>query len=163
MNWHLLLLIFVSCNSVTVSQESNEHNQEPTREQEVIMDSRNVEGMMLKLVKAGERSKLVYGDSNRRMGLEIEPPCAFVLDGKSKVMWYEIEGSKVVLISGGPANKEGIKDPVSGKMCGTQIQAIMIRNKSITRAKVYDEGQAICWSQGLDEKNYWVLSRKRMQ
>lgn len=83
--------------------------------------------------------------------LKIAPTCNVVRDNKNKVRSFNYKDikSEVFMVVG------GVKD-MSGKLCGSEAQVILLKKDSASPGKT--QKGVVCVLFGTDEKNFWLLS-----
>lgn len=100
--------------------------------------------------------------NNGEVLLGITAPCQIIRDHQHKPLLYtykDLGNVSVILIVGGPPSQTK-KDSFMKEGCGTQVQALLVRENDISLAEEIGKGGTFCPSAGADEKMFWFLSHK---
>jgi hypothetical protein len=123
-----------------------------------------VSGLDLVLGEEQGKCKISYSKlkNNGTVLSEMAAPCQVIRDHNQKPLahtYKDLGKTAVILIVGGPPSQTQ-KDLYMNGGCGTQVQALMVREDSISLSKEIGKGSTFCPSAGADEKMFWFLSHK---
>lgn len=108
--------------------------------------------------------KITYSDLKNKgtVLFGITAPCQVIRDRQQKPLsntYKDLGNVRVILISGGPPSQTK-KDSYMNGGCGTQMQALLVREDGISLSKEIGKGSTFCPSAGADEKMFWFLSHQ---
>lgn len=166
-----------SANSAATSQQqqsasatTTSTNNEPLGKSDRAPDSFAAEGYELRLAENEGKCVLQYtkGAQQGELVLGVAAPCRFArrssgtYDGACGVRshYYKDIRSAVLLVIGGK-QAPGSIEPCTQELCGTEQQAVMVRQEGITASQVQHESNgALCPSNGPDEKVFSILAHQ---
>ena len=119
-----------------------------------------VKNYELRLDVEQDKCRLVYVGlkAKGQLALLISPPCEFIRYQGSPLSYTykDLDKATVLLVVGGPLDSQKT-DPLMPAGCGTQVQAILLRQNSVSASQSVGRGGTFCPSAGADEKMFWFF------
>jgi hypothetical protein len=113
------------------------------------------------------RCKITYSGLKHHGSVlsDIAAPCQVIRDAQQKPLSHTYKDlgngyARVILITGGPPSQTK-KDAYMKGGCGTQVQALVVREDGVSLSKEIGRGSTFCPSAGADEKMFRFLSRQK--